>query len=94
MVFGLALLGGLVFSRRVSEPLREIAAAASDIAAGNLSMELRPPRQRRGGDRGPRVQRHEREPARRPHRLMHDAIHDPLTRLPNRCCLSSASIAR
>ena len=84
VVFGLALLGGLVFSRRVSEPLREIAAAASDIAAGNLSMELAP----RGSAEAVTVARafNDMSASLRAaqHRLMHDAIHDPLTRLPNR----------
>ena len=32
--------GGLVFSRRLSRPLRDIAAAASDIAAGDLALQL------------------------------------------------------
>ena len=84
VVFGLALLGGLVFSRRVSEPLREIAAAASDIAAGNLSMELAA----RGSAEAVTVARafNDMSASLRAaqHRLMHDAIHDPLTRLPNR----------
>jgi predicted signal transduction protein with EAL and GGDEF domain len=84
VVFGLALLGGLVFSRRVSEPLREIAAAASDIAAGNLSMELTA----RGSAEAVTVAQafNDMSASLRAaqHRLMHDAIHDPLTRLPNR----------
>jgi predicted signal transduction protein with EAL and GGDEF domain len=84
VVFGLALLGGLVFSRRVSEPLREIAAAATDIAGGNLSLELAA----RGSAEAVTVARafNEMSASLRAaqHRLMHDAIHDPLTRLPNR----------
>jgi predicted signal transduction protein with EAL and GGDEF domain len=84
VVFGLALAGGLVFSRRVSEPLREIAAAATDIASGNLSMELTA----RGSAEAVTVAKafNEMSASLRAaqHRLMHDAIHDPLTRLPNR----------
>ena len=84
VVFGLALAGGLVFSRRVSEPLREIAAAATDIASGNLSMELTA----RGSAEAVTVARafNEMSASLRAaqHRLMHDAIHDPLTHLPNR----------
>jgi diguanylate cyclase (GGDEF)-like protein len=84
VVFGLALIGGLVFSRHVSEPLREIAIAASDIAAGNLSMELKA----RGSAEAVTVAKafNEMSASLRAaqHRLMHDAIHDPLTRLPNR----------
>lgn len=84
VVFGLALAGGLVFSRRVSEPLRDIAAAATDIAGGNLSMELTA----RGSAEAVTVARafNEMSASLRAaqQRLMHDAIHDPLTRLPNR----------
>src|SRR6185436_9449068 len=36
VVLGLSLAGGLVFSRRISRPLKDIAVAASEIAAGNL----------------------------------------------------------
>ena len=35
LAFGVALLGGLVFSRRMTRPLRELAVAADDIAGGN-----------------------------------------------------------
>ncbi|HVG82878.1 MAG TPA: EAL domain-containing protein [Vicinamibacterales bacterium] len=84
VVFGLALAGGLVFSRRVSQPLREIASAATDIASGNLSLELTA----RGSAEAVTVARafNEMSASLRAaqHRLMHDAIHDPLTRLPNR----------
>jgi diguanylate cyclase (GGDEF)-like protein len=40
VVFGFALVGGYFFSRRMSQPLRAIAAAAGDIAAGNLTRQL------------------------------------------------------
>ena len=40
MVFGFALAGALIFSRRMSRPLREIAAAAQDIAAGNWARQV------------------------------------------------------
>jgi predicted signal transduction protein with EAL and GGDEF domain len=84
IVFALALAGGLVFSRRVSEPLREIAAAATDIAGGNLSLELHA----RGSAEAVTVARafNEMSASLRAaqHRMLHDAIHDPLTRLPNR----------
>lgn len=84
IVFTLALAGGLVFSRRVSEPLREIAAAATDIAGGNLSLELHA----RGSAEAVTVARafNEMSASLRAaqHRMLHDAIHDPLTRLPNR----------
>jgi diguanylate cyclase (GGDEF)-like protein len=83
-VFGLALAGGLVFSRRVSRPLRDIATAASDIAGGNLALQLPV----RGSAEAVTVATAFNEMSaslRAAHdRLVHDAIHDPLTRLPNR----------
>jgi len=39
-IFALALAGSLLFSRRVSRPLTEIAAAAGDIAAGNWTRRV------------------------------------------------------
>ena len=65
-VFGLALALGLVFSRRVSRPLRDIAAAASDIAGGNLALQLPVRGSAEAMTRGAGLQRHEREPARWP----------------------------
>jgi len=84
IVFGLALAGGLVFSRRVSRPLRDIATAASDIAGGNLALQLPV----RGSAEAVTVATAFNEMSaslRAAHdRLVHDAIHDPLTHLPNR----------
>jgi signal transduction histidine kinase/CheY-like chemotaxis protein len=39
-IFALALLGGLVFARRVSQPLTDMASAAGDIASGNWSRQM------------------------------------------------------
>ena len=39
-IFAVALAGGLVFARRVSRPLHDIAAAAGDIASGNWSRQV------------------------------------------------------
>ncbi|MGD9904836.1 MAG: putative bifunctional diguanylate cyclase/phosphodiesterase, partial [Vicinamibacterales bacterium] len=82
LAVGLAL--GLVFSRRLSRPLRDIAAAASAVAGGDLAIRL----PIRGGAEAVTVAtafnemsvslRHAHE------RLVHDAIHDALTHLPNR----------
>ncbi|MBK5298619.1 MAG: EAL domain-containing protein, partial [Vicinamibacteria bacterium] len=84
VVFGLALIGGVMFSRRVSRPLRDIAAAAADIAGGNLSLQLPV----RGSAEDMTVAHAFNEMGaslRAAHaRLIHDAIHDPLTLLPNR----------
>jgi diguanylate cyclase (GGDEF)-like protein len=83
-VLGIALLVALAFSRRVTRPLRDIAAAAADVAAGNLALRLPV----RGSAEVATVAnafndmsaslRTARD------RLMHDAIHDHLTQLPNR----------
>ncbi|MEZ5288246.1 MAG: diguanylate cyclase [Vicinamibacterales bacterium] len=83
-VLALALAGGLVLSRRVSRPLRELAGAAADVAGGNLTMQLAI----RGSAEEVTVARAFNDMSaslRTAHdRLMHDAIHDPLTQLPNR----------
>ena len=83
-VFGLALVGGVMFSRRVSRPLRDVGRAASDIAGGNLALQL--PVQ---GDAEAETVAHAfnemSASLRVAHdRLVHDAIHDQLTHLPNR----------
>jgi predicted signal transduction protein with EAL and GGDEF domain len=84
LVFAVALVGGVAFSRRLIRPLHDIASAASDIAAGNLTLELpvhgsaeavSVARAFNGMSASLRVARE---------RLVHDAIHDHLTNLPNR----------
>ena len=84
VVFGVALAGGVMVSRRVSRPLRDIAAAAADIAGGNLARQL----PERGSAEDITVAHAFNEMSaslRAAHkRLIHDAIHDPLTLLPNR----------
>jgi predicted signal transduction protein with EAL and GGDEF domain len=83
-VFGVALMGGLVFSRHVSRPLGDIARAASKIAGGDFALELPV----RGSIEAVTVARAFNDMSaslRAAHdRLVHDAIHDPLTQLPNR----------
>ncbi len=80
----LSLVGGVFLSRHLSRPLRDIATAATEIAAGNLTLQLPV----RGTAEAATVAQafnamsvslksaHER--------LVHDAIHDHLTQLPNR----------
>jgi diguanylate cyclase (GGDEF)-like protein len=74
----------MVFSRRISRPLKDIAAAASEIAAGNLQLQLPEDgtvesvavaRAFNGMSASLQVAHG---------KLVHDATHDPLTRLPNR----------
>ena len=80
----LSLGGGVFISRQLSRPLSDIATAASEIAGGNLSLQLPV----RGSAEAATVAQafnamsvslrtaHER--------LVHAAIHDHLTQLPNR----------
>ncbi len=83
-VLGVGLALGLVFSRQLSRPLRDIAQAASAVAGGDLSIRL--PVQ--GGVEAVTVATAFNDMSaslRAAHdRLTHDAIHDALTHLPNR----------
>ena len=83
-VLGVGLALGLLFSRRLSRPLRDIATAASAVAAGDLS--IRVPVQ--GGAEAVTVATAFNDMSaslREAHdRLVHDAIYDALTHLPNR----------
>jgi predicted signal transduction protein with EAL and GGDEF domain len=83
-IFVLALAGGIALSRRMSRPLREIAAAAGDIAAGNWDRRV----PIGGGAEASTVATafNEMSTSLRTaqERLLHDALHDQLTQLPNR----------
>jgi predicted signal transduction protein with EAL and GGDEF domain len=84
IIFVIALAGGLAFSRRMSRPLMNIAAAAKDIADGNWARQVPV-----GGSaeavkmavafNGMSTSLREAQG-----RLLHDALHDHLTQLPNR----------
>ena len=83
-VFLLAVGGGVLFSRRMSRPLQDLAAAAKDIAAGNWARQVPVS----GGAEATTmaVAFNEMSTSLRgaQERLLHDAFHDHLTQLPNR----------
>jgi diguanylate cyclase (GGDEF)-like protein len=80
----LSLVGGVFLSRHLSRPLRDIATAAEQIAAGNLSLQL-PVRGTAEAATVARAFNAMSVSLRSAHeRLVHDAIHDHLTQLPNR----------
>jgi len=84
MVFGFALAGALIFSRRMSRPLREIAAAAQDIAAGNWARQVPVSGSAEATDVAVAFNGMTTSLRRAQERLLHDAFHDHLTQLPNR----------
>jgi predicted signal transduction protein with EAL and GGDEF domain len=80
----LSLAGGVFLSQHLSRPLRDIATAATQIAAGNLSLEL-PVRGTAEAATVAKAFNAMSVSLRSAHeRLVHDAIHDHLTQLPNR----------
>ena len=84
MTLGLALGGGLLFSRRISRPLATIAAATEDIASGNWDRQVP---LSGGAETLAMAAAFNKMSAslRVAHdRLTHDALHDQLTSLPNR----------
>jgi predicted signal transduction protein with EAL and GGDEF domain len=84
LILAAALVAGWLFSRRTSQPLREIATAVQEIAGGNLARRL----SARGGAEAAAVAVafNEMSDSLRTaqQQLIHDAIHDHLTGLPNR----------
>jgi predicted signal transduction protein with EAL and GGDEF domain len=84
VIFACALLAGFAFSRRTSEPLREIAAAAREIAEGRLERQV-PVRGSAEATTLAMAFNHMSTSLRgAQERLLHDALHDHLTELPNR----------
>jgi predicted signal transduction protein with EAL and GGDEF domain len=84
VIFVLAVGGGLIFSRRMSRPLENLAAAATDIAAGNWTRQV--PVSGSAEATTMAVAFNEMSTSLRgaQERLVHDAFHDHLTQLPNR----------
>ena len=84
VALALSLLGGVFLSRHLSRPLRDIASAATEIAAGNLTLQL-PVRGTAEAATVAQAFNAMSVSLRTAHeRLVHDAIHDHLTQLPNR----------
>ena len=83
-VFGVALIGGAMFSRRVSRPLRDVVRAAADIAGGNLALQLPVQGDAEAGTVALAFNEMSASLRIAHERLVHDAIHDHLTHLPNR----------
>jgi predicted signal transduction protein with EAL and GGDEF domain len=84
VVFGFALAAGVVFSRRMSRPLREIAAAAKEIAGGNFARQVPIHGSAEAADVAVAFNDMTTSLRVAQERLQHDAFHDHLTQLPNR----------
>jgi diguanylate cyclase (GGDEF)-like protein len=84
VIFVLALAGAVVFSRRTSRPVREIAVAARDIAAGNWARQVPVCGSAEAVTMAEAFNAMSASLRATQERLLHDAFHDPLTHLPNR----------
>jgi len=84
LTFGYALVAGVVFSRRMSRPLREIAIAAGEIAAGDWNREVPVAGTAEATTMAEAFNEMSASLRGARERLVHDALHDPLTALPNR----------
>jgi predicted signal transduction protein with EAL and GGDEF domain len=84
VIFGVAVGGGLLFSRRMSRPLTDLAAAAKDIAAGNLTRQMSVSGSSEAATMAVAFNEMSSSLRSAQDRLLHDALHDHLTQLPNR----------
>jgi predicted signal transduction protein with EAL and GGDEF domain len=84
VTFAYALVAGVVFSRRMSRPLREIAIAAGEIAAGDWHREVPVTGTAEATTMAEAFNEMSASLRGARERLVHDALHDPLTALPNR----------
>jgi len=83
-IFALTVGGAVLFSRRMSRPLMDLAAAAKDIAGGNWDRQV--PISGSAEATTMALAFNEMSSSLRgaQERLLHDALHDHLTQLPNR----------
>jgi predicted signal transduction protein with EAL and GGDEF domain len=84
ITFAYALVAGVVFSRRMSRPLREIAIAAGEIAAGDWNRQVPVTGTAEATTMAEAFNEMSASLRGARDRLVHDALHDPLTALPNR----------
>ena len=84
VAIALSLVGGVFLSRRLTRPLSDIATAAAQIAAGNLSLQLPVRGSAEAATVAEAFNAMSVSLRSASERLVHDAIHDHLTQLPNR----------
>lgn len=94
----ISLVGALLMARRVSRPLEDLALAARRIGAGNYQAPVTVKRSDEFGVLADAFNAMQSAIASREQQLAHNALHDPLTGLPNRALaierLSRAITAR
>jgi diguanylate cyclase (GGDEF)-like protein len=83
-IFALTVGGGVLFSRRMSRPLKDLAAAAKDIAAGNWERQVAVSGSAEATTMAVAFNEMSSSLRGAQERLLHDALHDHLTQLPNR----------
>ncbi|MGE8500489.1 MAG: putative bifunctional diguanylate cyclase/phosphodiesterase [Pseudomonas sp.] len=93
-----SLVGALLLARSISQPVRQLAEGAARVGQGNYQVSLELARGDELGQLSRALQAMQQGIAEREQQLAHNALHDPLTGLPNRSLalerLGSAITAR